>query len=61
VNLSELRAEFGSPALRALDSILTGLECDGLIAWTDDRVALTPRGRLVSNEVFERFLAVTAA
>ncbi|MGA7317784.1 MAG: radical SAM family heme chaperone HemW [Silvibacterium sp.] len=61
VNLSELRAEFGSAALRAFDSILTGLECDGLIAWTDDRVALTPRGRLVSNEVFERFLAVTAA
>jgi len=61
VNLSELRAEFGSEALRAFDSILTGLECDGLIAWTDDRVALTPRGRLVSNEVFERFLAVTAA
>ena len=57
VNLSELRAEFGSEALRAFDSILTGLECDGLIAWTDDRVALTPRGRLVSNEVFERFLA----
>ncbi len=61
VNLSELRAEFGSEALRAFDSILTGLECDGLIAWTDDRVALTPRGRLVSNEVFERFLAATAA
>ena len=61
VNLSELRAEFGSEALRAFDSILTGMECDGLIAWTDDRVALTPRGRLVSNEVFERFLAVTAA
>ncbi len=61
VNLSELRAEFGSEALRAFNSILTGLECDGLIAWTDDRVALTPRGRLVSNEVFERFLAVTAA
>ena len=61
VNLSELRAEFGSEALRTFDSILTGLECDGLIAWTDDRVALTPRGRLVSNEVFERFLAVTAA
>jgi oxygen-independent coproporphyrinogen-3 oxidase len=61
VNLSELHAEFGSEALRAFDSILTGLECDGLIAWTDDRVALTPRGRLVSNEVFEHFLGVTAA
>jgi oxygen-independent coproporphyrinogen-3 oxidase len=61
VSLSELSAEFGSEALRAFDSILTGLECDGLIAWTDDRVTLTPRGRLVSNEVFEHFLAVTVA
>ena len=58
VNLADLRAEFGAAAVSAFEPILTELECDGLIRWTTDQIALTPRGRLVSNEVFERFLAV---
>ena len=57
VNLRDLRAEFGASAVNSFDPILTDLECDRLITWTADQVALTPRGRLVSNEVFERFLA----
>lgn len=61
VNLSDLRAEFGSAAVNFFDPILTDLECDGLIQWTADQIALTPRGRLVSNEVFERFLSVPVA
>ncbi len=28
----------------------------GLLEWRDKRVRLTPRGRLLSNEVFQRFL-----
>ena len=58
VNLRDLRAEFGLAAVGVFEPILTDLECDGLIRWTTDQIALTPRGRLVSNEVFERFLAV---
>ena len=60
VSLRDLRAEFGPAAVASFDPILTKLECDGLITWTGDRIALTPRGRLVSNEVFERFLTVPA-
>ena len=32
---------------------LLGLE---LVAWQEDRLVLTPRGRLLGNEVFQRFL-----
>jgi len=61
VNLSELRAEFGSEAVRACEPALTELECDGLVTWTNDRVALTARGLLMSNEVFGRFMTEAAA
>ena len=60
VSLRAMSAEFGLAAVESFNPILTDLECDGLITWTADQVALTPRGQLVSNEVFERFLAVTA-
>jgi len=60
VNLRDLHAEFG-PVANSFEPILTDLECDGLITWTGSRVALTPRGRLVSNEVFEPFVCLTAA
>jgi len=60
VNLRDLRAEFG-PLANSFDPILTDLECDGLITWTGDQIALTPRGRLVSNEVFEPFVSLAAA
>jgi len=61
IDLRDLRAEFGSPIVDALEPILTDLECDGLITWTTNQVALTSRGRLVSNEVFERFVSVAVA
>ena len=59
VNLRDLGAEFGTAAVESVHPILTDLECNDLIKWTADHVALTPRGRLISNEVFERFLALT--
>jgi oxygen-independent coproporphyrinogen III oxidase len=58
VSLRDLRAEFGSSAVDLFEPTLTDLECDGLITWTTDRIVLTPRGRLVSNDVFEHFLAI---
>ena len=61
VSLRDLRAEFGHAAVDSLDPILTDLECDGLISWTGDQIALTPRGRLVSNEIFQHFLFREAA
>lgn len=56
VNLRELVAEFGENAIAdARDSIAEFVEA-GLMEWQRDFVCLTPRGRLLSNEVFERFI-----
>jgi len=60
-DLCALRTEFGRAVIDSFEPVLTDLECDGLITWSSNRVALTPRGRLVSNEVFECFLTVPAA
>jgi len=60
VDLQHLRAEFGS-VVDSFDPILTDLECNRLITWENDHIALTPRGRLISNEVFGRFLSLPVA
>lgn len=57
VSLAALRRDFGAAAVLDCLSIVKNLESEGLLAFLDgDRVALTPRGRLLSNEVFARFL-----
>jgi oxygen-independent coproporphyrinogen III oxidase len=55
VSLRELAAKFG-----VIDSrpTITELVEGGLIEQEGDIIRLTSRGRLVSNEVFERFLLV---
>jgi oxygen-independent coproporphyrinogen-3 oxidase len=60
VSLSRLRAEFGAAIVQALEPVLTELECERLITWTGEQVALTACGRLMSNEVFEHFLVEAA-
>jgi oxygen-independent coproporphyrinogen III oxidase len=57
VSLARLRAEFGEDAVAQFDSILAELASDGLINSSESRVRLTPRGRLLSNDVFACFLA----
>jgi oxygen-independent coproporphyrinogen-3 oxidase len=56
VNLNEVRAQFGAPAVTALTPRLAELADAGLIEQPGERIRLTGRGRLLSNEVFERFL-----
>jgi oxygen-independent coproporphyrinogen-3 oxidase len=56
IDLAAMRAEFGATATGEFEPVLVDLECDSLIAWNGDRVSLTERGRLMSNEVFARFL-----
>jgi oxygen-independent coproporphyrinogen-3 oxidase len=56
VALAALCAEFGADTVRRFDSVITELVSDGLVECAGDRVRLTLRGRLLSNEVFERFL-----
>ena len=61
VSLGALRQEFSASAVREFLSTIAELEGESLIALADgDRVVLTPRGRLLSNEVFARFLAEPA-
>jgi oxygen-independent coproporphyrinogen-3 oxidase len=56
MNLEALRTEFGAHAIGPYDSVIGELVRAGLMEKNEDRVRLTPRGRLLSNEVFERFL-----
>jgi oxygen-independent coproporphyrinogen III oxidase len=56
VHLERVRSEFGTGVVTALGAVLVDLASFGLIDWEGDWVRLTSRGRLVSNEVFERFL-----
>jgi oxygen-independent coproporphyrinogen-3 oxidase len=61
VNFNTLRAEFGETMLnQAMPALLE--VCDaGLLELNPDRMSLTSRGRLVSNEVFSRLLIASAA
>ena len=61
VSLAALRQEFSASAVRGFLSTIAELEEENLVIFTSgDQVALTARGRLLSNEVFERFLAEPA-
>jgi len=56
VDLQRLRAEFDAAELSPFLAVVEELVQDGMLERNDHRVRLTSRGRLVSNEVFERFL-----
>src|SRR5581483_5005445 len=66
VSLREAREEAFFLALRyGLDpetrTIISDLRADGLLLQHGNRILLTPRGRLLSNEVFGRFLSYEVA
>ena len=56
VNLRELAKKFGEEAIDNPRAAIAEFIEDGLIEQGGDFVRLTPRGRLLSNEVFERFI-----
>ncbi len=56
ISLPELRSRFGETVLDGYRPIIAELIEAGLLQSDTDRVHLTPRGRLLSNEVFGRFL-----
>ncbi len=58
VDLAEVAAKFGEPEVRELDGIIFDLLKDELARLHHGRLLLTPRGRLLSNEVFERFVCI---
>ena len=61
VDLSRLREQFGGAMVEnALPALLE--VCDaGLLGMERDRIFLTDRGRMVSNEVFSRLLVTSTA
>ena len=57
VGLREIEANFGRERTHALHSTIDELVAYGLLDRQDHFIRLTPRGRLLSNEVFQRFLS----
>ena len=58
VNLRELSAEFGEEAIENARAAIAEFVEGGLMERRGDLVCLTARGRLLSNEVFEKFILV---
>jgi oxygen-independent coproporphyrinogen-3 oxidase len=57
VDLREIAATFSQQALQNVRPRIAELIADGLLEQHSDRIHLTSRGRLLSNEVFQSFLA----
>ncbi len=56
VNLNSLTADFGADVLQTYREPIAELTTNGLLALQNSWLRLTDRGRLLSNEVFSRFL-----
>jgi len=61
VDLKIAGAEFGEDTVAAFSGVFADLQQNGLLERSDDVIRLTSRGRLLSNEVFERFVSVAEA
>jgi oxygen-independent coproporphyrinogen-3 oxidase len=57
VDLVRLRADFSSQSIAACESAIKECVQEGLLERRGTRVCLTARGRLLSNEVFAKFLS----
>ncbi len=58
VDLRDVADKFGCDAVAQVYPVVKQLESDGLVDASQNVVRLTRRGRLLSNEVFQRFLAL---
>jgi oxygen-independent coproporphyrinogen III oxidase len=59
-NLGNVAAEFGETAVDEFRPVIADLVGSGLMEQQQETIRLTVRGRLLSNEVFERFLSEPA-
>ncbi len=59
VDLERLRAEFTADAIAPFEPAIGECEREGLLDREGEKVRLTGRGRLLSNEVFAKFLGET--
>jgi oxygen-independent coproporphyrinogen III oxidase len=58
VDLAALEGEFGRACVEPARAVAEQLAQDGLLAFEENVVRLTPRGRLLSNDVFQEFLGL---
>jgi len=58
VNLKAVSSRLGVHAERVFGNVLRELQVSGMLAREGDTIRLTSRGRLLSNDVFERFIGV---
>ncbi len=56
IDLGRFAARFGPLARARVAAQLRAVDGRGLVRWSGDRVRLTPRGRILANEVFVRLL-----
>ena len=61
LELAKLAADFGAPEVEGFRPAIEELAAVGLLETDGSHVRLNRRGRLLSNEVFQRFLSVPAA
>jgi oxygen-independent coproporphyrinogen-3 oxidase len=61
VDLRKVAVDFGEAAVRTFSDTISEVVELGLLERDRDVIRLTPRGRLLSNEVFERFILGTGA
>jgi len=54
---SDFRSRFGRGLIEVFGREIEDLVRKGLLEWTDDRLHLTKRGRLLGNQVFMQFIA----
>jgi oxygen-independent coproporphyrinogen III oxidase len=60
VHVPSLQREFGCEAVSRALQVVQRLQEDGLLVLNETMVRLTPRGRLLANEVFAEFLELGA-
>jgi len=60
VDPAEIKCEFGHEALDQSLAVIETAKADGMVECFEGRVRLTARGRLLSNDVFQRFLGTAA-
>jgi len=58
INLDDIASEFGGSAVTTFDRVIADLCRDELLQRNGSVIRLTPRGRLLSNEIFQEFLGV---
>ena len=58
VDLRKVAADFGEGAVGSFSTVISDCVQAGLMEKLGDTVGLTRRGRLLSNEVFGRFITV---